>query len=184
LAEIPDYASAYRVYYLHLKTHPNGLGLAGFVPDPPCLKNKFNTPGQLIPISPVSGCYTLNAQPFIPTALPLPPGVHANAGCQIAVSGDAGVSGSPHLHFEIQQIVPAEALSASTKKVLSYFPCWNENNNYQSKTKSLYCLSTDPYGWTASTPCGDVSQWPPNGNLITDEWACLKGIPSRRYWMQ
>jgi murein DD-endopeptidase MepM/ murein hydrolase activator NlpD len=182
LAEIPDSAAAYRIYYLHLRTHPNGLGLQGFPPDPSCKINKYNSPGQQVPITPVTDCYTLNGQTFMPATLPLPPNVHANAGCQIAVSGDAGVPGAPHLHFEIQQIVPSAAISPTTAAVIKNFLCWNENNQYKGYTSS-YCLPQDPYGWTyPTTACGDVSQWPPNGTYITDDWACLSSVPSQRFW--
>ena len=107
LGEIPDSAASYRIYYLHLSTHPNGLGLASFPPDPSCTGSD-NTPGQREALTAVAGCYTQAGQPFMPTTLPLPPGTHANAGCEIALSGHAGVPGA-HLHFEIQQIVPAGA---------------------------------------------------------------------------
>ncbi|MGD0142093.1 MAG: hypothetical protein ABSC92_02940 [Rhizomicrobium sp.] len=183
LSEIPDSAAAYRIYYLHLRTHPNGLGLPGFPPDPPCSVNRYNTPGQQQSFTPALGCYTLNGQPYTATTLPLPSGVHANAGCEIAISGDAGVPGAPHLHFEIQQIVPSAAISKTVASVIKYFQCWNENNQYASKTSS-YCLPADPYGWAGPSGSCDPSQWPPNGNVVTDEWACLSGNEANRFWAQ
>jgi murein DD-endopeptidase MepM/ murein hydrolase activator NlpD len=60
---------AYKIYYLHLATHPKWQSY------PSC-----------------------SGQPEL-----VPAGQHVNAGDLVAIVGDAGVQGSPHLHFEVQK---------------------------------------------------------------------------------
>jgi The GLUG motif len=176
LAQIPDTAPTYRLYYLHLSTHPARKGQT----NPDCSSSK-DTDGQTVDFTAQQNCYTdLQGNPVNPTTLPLPEGTHTNAGCEIALSGDAGVPGAPHLHFEIQQMVPAAGLPGDPGRV-SYFACYDENG-YKQGTAGVnpYCLPADPYGYTADdTQCnGDASTW------TGDIWQCLTGIPSRRFWPQ
>lgn len=162
LAEIPDIAPAYRIYYLHLATHPAVLNS----PTIPYCNLGPDTSGETLSFSASSGCYTLNGNSIMPSTLPLPEGTHVNAGCQIAVSGKAGVPGA-HLHFEVQRIVPASALK-SEKGSIDYFHCWNENMQYASQEATAYCLPADPYGWTSPD--------------VADTWGQLTGVPSQQFW--
>jgi hypothetical protein len=79
---VPDGFPDYKIYYLHLSTHPNGDHVPSAADDTP-------------------GCPSL-------VSLPLVDGSHVNRGCLIALSGDAGPKGTPpHLHFEVQKVVPS-----------------------------------------------------------------------------
>jgi len=79
----PDDAPGYKIYYLHLSTHP----ATGETVD----KNDATL-----------GCPAM-------VTLPLPEGTHVNAGCLIALSGHAGPKGTPpHLHFEVQKVLPLD----------------------------------------------------------------------------
>lgn len=98
LALKPDSNNSYILYYLHLLTHPND-DLPTLCPASP--------PAPSVSFSAKAGCYTdSKGNPITPTTLPLLAGTHVKAGCEIAKSGDAGAPGAPHLHFEIQQILP------------------------------------------------------------------------------
>src|SRR5262249_30664117 len=135
---------------------------------------------HLAPVSPFiptrAGCYRLpNGDPFTPTKLPLPAGTHVEAGCQIALSGDAGVPGSPHLHFEIQALVPINSVNDSARSpTLNCFsdgqPPYADATFQRDSTR--VCLPQDPYGWTCPTAkC-----------LSGDPYSDLTGIASRSYW--
>src|SRR5580693_2774152 len=105
---VPDDDPSYRVYYLHLSTHPSKSGTKGTFSDP----------------SPAAGC---PAQ----VALPLPAGTHVNAGCLVALSGAAGAPGGPHLHFEVHKVldVPAGSVSAASKKRCLADPTLNDSSH-------------------------------------------------------
>jgi YVTN family beta-propeller protein len=76
---VPDNAQELRLYYLHLDTYKN------------------TPPTQHTDTSP--GC------PSVVT-LPLAEGTKVRAGCLIALSGAAGAPNGPHLHFEVQRVLP------------------------------------------------------------------------------
>jgi murein DD-endopeptidase MepM/ murein hydrolase activator NlpD len=124
LGIIPDDDPSYRVYYLHLSTHPSKSGTKGTFSDP----------------SPAPGC---PAQ----VALPLPKGTHVNAGCLIALSGKAGPPGTPaHLHFEVHKVLdlPEGSISAGSKMRCLADPRLNDSSHA--------CVPVDPYGWIGSPP--------------------------------
>ena len=178
LSEVPDSAPTYRLYYLHLSTHPAGVDPNS----PPCDYDLGDTKGQTVTISdpnwiPAGCVYRDQAgAPFTPSSLPLPGGTHVEVPpgkqCVIAVSGDAGTIDSngmthPHLHVELQQIVPTSALAKG--KFRDNFPCFNEDDYEGGRDKKHLCIPVDPYGWTgATTDCsGDLKNWHTEG---TDVW--------------
>jgi hypothetical protein len=170
LAEVPDQAAAYRLYYLHLKTHPAVLDS----PSPPYCpsSDSHNSAGQSVSFSPDPNChYTMNGVPFTPTVLPLPEGTHVVSGCQIAISGSAGVGTHAHLHFEVQQMLPTKQLSVDPS-ALRALQCYDEANGY-SRTSSNSCMPIDPYGWAGgATSCvGPPSSW------TGDTYKCFATTP-------
>ncbi|MGQ0445312.1 MAG: hypothetical protein ACT4O2_09360 [Beijerinckiaceae bacterium] len=172
LAQIPDGASNYRVYYLHLLTHPAST-LPGATPQ--CQVSNGDTQGQQKPFTPQPKCvYTdSSGKPFVPTTFPLPAGTHVMSGCKIARTGDAGVPGSPHLHFEVQQIFPKSLVAVAAQA--PRLNCFNEIT--YNRDPSLICLPMDPYGWAGPTTNCNAS--PPGG----DKYACLTGVTSTRLWL-
>jgi hypothetical protein len=188
LAQVPDNSTTYRIYYLHLLTHPAGIDPYS----PPCTGNG-DTNGEVVTIQngwidPSCVYRDQGGAKFSPSSLPLPGGTHVEVPqgklCVIAESGSAGVPG-PHLHFEIQQIVPSAFYSADQQKKLSYFKCFNEDSyDVNNRDGKHLCLPTDSYGWTpletadTNCPVGDPLHW------TGDIWQCLTGIPSRRFWVQ
>jgi hypothetical protein len=117
---IPDADPTYRIYYLHLSTHPSASGTKGTFSDP----------------SPLQGC---PAQ----VNLPLPEGAHVDAGCLVALSGKAGAVGA-HLHFEVRK-VQVEASGSVAKS--SPMRCLADPELNDS---SHACIPVDPYGWLGS----------------------------------
>jgi hypothetical protein len=89
---VPDLFPGYKLYYLHLSTHP-AIGQT--------IAKADTTPG---------------CPPVV--SLPLPQGTHVNAGCLIALSGLAGREGSSRLHFEIQRVVPLEQVREEVRAAL------------------------------------------------------------------
>jgi hypothetical protein len=191
LAQIPDGAPGYRIYYLHLLTHPASTHAGA---NPKCNPNNCyssghhrvcESSGTSMPLStpPNPECvYTdSNGKLLTPSALrlPLPAGTHVTAGCEIARSGNAGVNG-PHLHFEVQQIFPREQINTATLTVL--LGCFDE----KTYTRPLnlpdithFCLPLDPYGWKPSPAnCPDPNKCP-------DPYQSLTGIPPQQnLWAQ
>jgi hypothetical protein len=157
LSLLPLADLSYRVYYLHLSTHPSIAPVT-------------------FPGTPQAGCYkTAAGLAFTPVNLPLPAGTRVGAGCLIALSGEAGVAGSPHLHFEVQRIYPATQVKLT---VGAYIQCWNEID-YLTQDPNSICLPQDPYGFTgATTNCGnpDPKFW------AGDIGECLSGIASENLW--
>ena len=110
------------------------------------------------------------------------------AGCGIALSGWAGLKNvhQAHLHFEIQQMVPAQAETAVANQIPN-LTCFIEDNSQNVQYKQgkagayPYCPPADPYGWT-----GGASSCPPGqpANWSGDFWQCITGIPARRLWLQ
>ncbi|MEK7993771.1 MAG: hypothetical protein AAB403_08220 [Planctomycetota bacterium] len=117
---VPDGLTDYRIYYLHLSTHPSCIGA---LRKSGCL----NHSPEPIP-NPAAGC---------PTVLPVPEGDRVSAGCLIARSGRAGTQ-DPHLHFEVHKIVPLAQLPPGMRALVQ---CRHDPTN----TKG--CVPVDPYGW-------------------------------------
>ena len=89
---IPDGFPEYKIYYLHLYTHPAA---------------KLNvTKNVTIPGCPSS------------VTLPLQNGTHVSKGCLIALVGDAGSPKQPHLHFEVQKVAPPSEIKESARDYL------------------------------------------------------------------
>jgi N-acetylneuraminic acid mutarotase/murein DD-endopeptidase MepM/ murein hydrolase activator NlpD len=119
----------YRIYYLHLSTYYDASKSPKLVTDP------FPSPG-------------------CPSVVPLPlePNTPVKAGCLIALSGDQAPPShpvSPHLHFEVQRVLPAEQVS-NAKQARIVAACKDK--------KGYVCLPVDPYGWTASNADPDPYQ--------------------------
>ncbi len=110
---IPDDFPDYRIYYLHLYTHPAAkVSVTKNVANPGC-------PSEV--------------------TLPLPNGTHVSKGCLIALAGDAGSPNQPHLHFEVQKLVPLMEVKEITRDYLKcvYIP-------------DKACVPVDPYGWEST----------------------------------
>jgi hypothetical protein len=90
---VPDLFPGYKIYYLHLSTHP-ATGQT--------LEKEDTTPG---------------CPPLV--SLPLPQGTHVQAGCLVALSGPGGWDGSPRLHVEIQRVVPIEQVSEDVRAAVA-----------------------------------------------------------------
>jgi murein DD-endopeptidase MepM/ murein hydrolase activator NlpD len=128
---IPDAAPHFRVYYLYLSTHP-ATG--------PTLVRRDST----------AGCPS-------PVTLPLPEGSHVEAGCLIALSGNAGPKGTPpQLHVEVHQMVPLEELPPTVREAVG---CPDD--------ATMGCVPMDPYGWEGDGP---------------DPFESLTGCASTRLW--
>jgi Domain of unknown function (DUF4114) len=130
---IPDLFPGHKIYYFHIATHP-----ASRLTDQTVQKADA-TPG----------C------PAVVT-LPLPAGTHVDAGCLLALSGQAGLEGGPRLHFEIQRVVPIEQIQEEVRATLQ---CLDDAQQA--------CVPVDPYGWD-----GDGS----------DPYASLIGVGNIRLW--
>jgi hypothetical protein len=176
LALHPDNNANYIIYYLHLLTHPNndlqrliGLGCRA-----------SSQAARAVSFTPQPGCYKdSSGNPFMPTTLPLPEGTHVMSGCEIAHSGQAGVPGSPHLHFEVQQIFEANQVSPTVQNHPQLLECLaNEKVSDSDRDAAHFCLPMDPYGW-APTPanCSNPGQCP-------DPYQFLTGVPARKLWAQ
>jgi murein DD-endopeptidase MepM/ murein hydrolase activator NlpD len=127
---VPDLLPGYKVYYRHLSTHP-ATGQT--------LEKEDTTPGCPSPVS-----------------LPLPEGTHVNAGCLIALAGQAGSDVGPQLHFEIQRVVPLEQVKEDAKAALQ---CIDDVEKA--------CVPVDPYGWDGEGP---------------DPYEAAAGIGNIRLW--
>jgi murein DD-endopeptidase MepM/ murein hydrolase activator NlpD len=119
---IPDVDPSYRIYYLHLYTHPSATDTQGTYSDP----------------SPAPGC-------LAQVDLPLPEGAHVNAGCLVALSGTAGARG-PHLHFEVRKVL---TLSGGGIAASSAMRCRADQSLDDANHA---CIPVDPYGWIGSYP--------------------------------
>lgn len=100
------------------------------------------------------------------------------SGCEIARSGQAGVPGSPHLHFEVQQIFEASQVSAAVRNQPLVECLANEKASDTDRDATHFCLPMDPYGW-APTPANC-----PNPGQCPDPYQSLTGVPARKLWAQ
>jgi hypothetical protein len=152
---VPDHAPSvpppYVVYYLHLDTYVG--------------QNK-------IPVSdpdPLPGCSAT-------VYLPLDEGTHVQAGCLLALSGNAAppiYHYLPHLHLEIHKVVPNSA-------VFSRFGARSADVCIDGIIgPSFDCVPVDPYGWTGGTTTCD-----PQTGLASsgDPYYCLTGVTSVKLW--
>ncbi len=141
----PDGYSDYRIYYLHLSTYP-GYGSPTTVTD--------STPG----------CPTSVTLPLPATDPVTGKPTHVTAGCLIALSGDYAYGKpkgtAPHLHFEVQRVVPISQVTKAASKV---FPCVDNQANA--------CVPVDPYGWDAGTDPKNV-----------DPYIANVGVANVRLW--
>ncbi len=133
---IPDGAPGYRIYYLHLATHPTGESAT-----------KDDS----------EGC------PNPRVTLPLPEGSRVQAGCLIGLSGDAGVPGAPHLHFEVQSVVPREQVPL---RIWDIVQC---RDTEDPPVLGKGCIPVDPYGWA-----GGLAQ--------SDPYTPLTSVINLRLW--
>ncbi len=144
-----------------------------------CPTGAYGRPAPVKSFTPASSdCYKgADGKVFVPNTLPLPGGTHVKAGCQIGFSGDAGVPGQAHLHFEVQKIVERSDVKVGAKvDALSCFkdgkPPYTEATFDRDHTR--ICLPQDPYGWTCP------QQKCPNG----DPYQSLTGVANQKYWAQ
>lgn len=110
---IPDNFSNYKIYFLHLFTHPS-------------TKKKVTINDSTL------GCPS-------PVTLPLPNGTHVKKGCLIALSGDAGSQKQPHLHFEVQKVLPLSEVKEDARAIVKCVDIPDKA-----------CVPVDPYGWDSS----------------------------------
>lgn len=131
---VPDEFPEFRIYYLHLRTHPSCT--------PGCAR------GDVDERQP-EGCKGMER-------LPLEEGRQVEEGCVVALTGDAGSPGAPHLHFEVRRVVPKDEVTVGAAE---RFECIHD----QSKA----CVPVDPYGWTGS---GE------------DPYEAVSGVTNSRLW--
>jgi murein DD-endopeptidase MepM/ murein hydrolase activator NlpD len=149
---IPDNAPNLKIYHLHLSTHP--ACLSG-VPPPGADCDS----GQPITVpNPAPGC---------PAVLPPPAsdktGVHVNIGCLIAYVGESGAKqdgGGPHLHFEVQQVMPLTTTLTDAK-----LTCLDP-----LAPAGMACVPIDPYGWY------------PLAGKPSDPYTTLLGVQNPTLW--
>ena len=112
---VPDTNPNYRIYYLHLLTHPS-TGAT---------EEKADNSGGACPAQ---------------VTLPLPKDTHVEAGCLVALVGNAGPKNTPaHLHLEVAAVVPLADVPAKSQRLLQCI---------FDETKA--CVPVDPYGWDAA----------------------------------
>lgn len=74
----------------------------------------------------------------------------------IALSGDRGVEGQPHLHFEIQRVYSATQVSPNVAGIEQLW-CWDETS-FAWRDSARICLPADPYGWSGvEKGCDSIS---------------------------
>lgn len=174
LSLMPLADRSYRIYYQHLATYP--FSTEGVTS---CWLRSSSMVGKA-----KAGCYfDVEGNPFTPLSLPLPSGTRVRSGCLIGLSGDAGVPGNPHLHFEVQRMYNAADVSPTVGPVIQ---CWKEvphnNPGPPQRIPGKVCLPLDPYGWNAyPSQAMDCSSSDPN-QWTGDIYACQSGVPSDVLW--
>ncbi len=152
---VPDHAPGttppYVIYYLHLDTYIGQQKIPVTDPDPR------------------PGCAST-------VYLPLDEGTEVQAGCLIALSGNAAppiFHYVPHLHLEVHRVVPPML-------VLSRFGARAADVCIDGVIGAQYeCVPVDPYGWTgAQTICDPVTGHAKSG----DPYFCLTGVVSQKLW--
>lgn len=162
LAIIPDEFPGYRIYYLHLSSHPLDFGA-----------------GQTLTVS--------DSTPGCPTTVtfPIPAGTHVSSGCLVALTGQAGTcvknKCAPHLHFEVQRRVLLTDLGTARSRLESSMLCPDD--------ASRVCVPVDPYGWAgAPTDCATIGTLnadpasPSADFALGDYYQCDTGIKAERLW--
>lgn len=142
-------APPFLVYYLHLSTY------------------KGQKQRNVADPNPAPGC---DAE----VSLPLAEGADVKAGCLVALSGKEGTD-APHLHFEIQRVVPGSWVSGK-------FGARQATVCRDDEVPAGYsCVPVDPYGWIG-TPgkCDCKNGLPVSG----DPYYCLTGIQNSWLWKQ
>jgi hypothetical protein len=171
---IPDYQAGllppYVVYYLHLDTYPCPVSSSKV----PCQTVGSVTATDPDPLPECQGSAGYNGSSV---ALPLQDGARVTAGCAAALSGWAGLSEpkQAHLHFEVQTIVPASAVSTQAG-AQQYAACVDPNITAIVGKTGYDCLPVDPYGWTG-TPVQCTNQ-----ATSGDPYWCLTGIQNVPLW--
>src|SRR5207245_3416868 len=120
----------YVIYYLHLYTYP--CPTSGSIPCQTAQSIAVVDP------SPLPGCEGM-------IKLPLPDNSPVRAGCLVAQAGAQGTP-NPHLHFEVQKIVPSCSVSKQFG-AQTYASC---DDPYLTHIlgAGFDCIPIDPYGWT------------------------------------
>jgi hypothetical protein len=151
LALIPDGHPDLRLYYLHLATHPAGEKCPT---KKPSFANKCPS-GIILPIP-------VKDDP-----------VAVSDGEVIGISGDAGVPGKPHLHFEVQRILPL----AMVDPAIARFVVCKEDPTI-ADFKKMACLPVDPYGWDRElVSCTQKpAAYSCKSSAIPDPYTMVKGI--------
>ena len=97
-----------------------------------------------------------NPVPVAWKPLPLPDGSRVGSGCLIAQSGNSSpVPIAPHLHFEVQQVLPLGQFPSSVKCIVGENP--------------MACIPVDPYGWNENS-------------CLQDPYATNPGVRNAQLW--
>jgi hypothetical protein len=161
---IPDAFPDYRIYYLHLSSHPLDFAT-----------------GRTITVTDASSASCPATVTF-----PIAAGTHITEGCLVALSGKAGTCKdkqcAPHFHIEVQRRIPLAKLSAvALARVGTTMTCPDDS--------TMACIPIDPYGWTgAATDCSKIGSIasdpadPASNTALGDYYECDTGLKAVRLW--